>query len=558
MNSNNIRADISNIAEAARLVYEADKKLFTGRLIMIGVQSVLPLAYLYLLKLLIDSISYHQESNYGIWKFAAIFCTIFILIQIATLLTELTDELLSHKLTDHISSALHKQSVNLDLSYYDNAQYHDTFHRAQQEAGYRPMLVVKNLSGIIQNALSLAGIIAVLFTLSWLIIVILVVAAIPSLVIRLYKSKMMYQWQRSNTNLFRKTHYYSDLLTNRRHAKELRIFNIAEHFQERFNALRNEIVQKITNLLFQRFRLSLGTVLVEGAGLLIIVVLLYEKVKSGLLTVGTFVMFFEAFRRGQGFMQGLVSNLSGLYSNKLFIGNLFEFMKLRPEIANDPEPVPFPNSIKQGIIFENVSFHYPGSEKKVIDNLYLEATPGTVTNIKGKNGAGKTTLIKLLCRLYDCDEGKITIDGTDIRRFDLAELRKNISVIFQDFSQYDLTVHENISLGNVSDMDNHFGIRQAAKDSHAEEIIDDLPLGYDTQLGKQFENGEELSMGQWQRIALGRTLFKDAPIMILDEPTSWLDIEAQEKFYTNLEKIKKNRIVILISHNERKTKIKKL
>jgi ATP-binding cassette subfamily B protein len=555
MNFNNIRNDISNISEAARLVYEADKKLFTGRLIMIGVQSVLPLAYLYLLKLLVDSISHHQGSTYGMWTYAVFFCGIFVLIQISSLLTELTDELLSQKLTDHISSALHKQSANLDLSFYDNAQYHDTFHRAQQEAGYRPMLVVKNLSGIIQSALSLAGIIAVLFTLSWLIIVILVVAAIPSLFIRLYKSKIMYQWQRSNTNLFRKTHYYSDLLTNRRHAKELRIFNIAEHFQERFNALRNEIVKNITNILFQRFRLSLGTVLVEGAGLLIIVVLLYENVNSGLLTIGTFVMFFEAFRRGQGFMQGLVSNLSGLYNNKLFIGNLFEFMKLCPEISNDPEPVPFPNPIKQGIIFENVSFHYPGSEKKVIDNMYLEAIPGTVTNNKGKNGAGKTTLIKLLCRLYDCDEGKITIDGTDIRRFDLTELRKNISVIFQDFSQYDLTVHENISLGNVSDMHNHFGIRQAAQDSHAEEIIEGLPLGYDTQLGKQFENGEELSLGQWQRIALGRTLFKDAPIMILDEPTSWLDIETQEKFYTNLEKIKKNRIVILISHNETQTKI---
>lgn len=168
----------------------------------------------------------------------------------------------------------------------------------------------------------------------------------------------------------------------------------------------------------------------------------------------------------------------------------------------------------------------------------MEAKPGTITNIKGKNGTGKTTLIKHLSLLYDCCDGKITIDGTDIRKFDIAELRKNIRVIFQDFSQYDLTVHENIILGNITKMDNCSGVRQAAQDSHAEEIINDLPQGYGTQLGKQFENGEELSMGQWQRGALGRSLFKDAQILILDEPTSWLDIESKDKFYTNLERIK--------------------
>ena len=539
-----------NISEATKLVYDADKKLFSLRIVLVAVQSALPLAYLYLLKQLVDSISHPDKTNNEMWMYATFFCGIFIFIQIASLLNELSDGLLSQKLTDHISAALHKKSTSLDLSYYDNAQYHDTFHRAQQEAGYRPMQVVQNITGIFQNSLSLAGIIAILFSLSWLIIAILIVTAIPSLILRLYKSKILYQWQRSNTNLFRKTNYYSELLTNQRHAKELRIFNLAKHFQERFDTSRSEIVKNIKTILFQRFRMSLGTAIIEGVGILLIVALLYDKVSRGILTVGTFIMFFEAFRRGQSFMQGLVSNLSGLYSNKLFIANLFEFLKLQPEIANDPNPIPFPKTIKQGIKFENISFHYPGSEKKVIDSMYLEAVPGTITNIKGKNGAGKTTLIKLLCRLYDCDDGKITIDGTDIRKFNIEELRKNISVIFQDFSQYDLTAHENISLGNIADNENHSAIRQAAQHSQADEVIDNLPHGYNTQLGKQFEKGEELSMGQWQRIALGRSLFKDAPILVLDEPTSWMDRETQKTFYENLENIKKDKVVILISHKE--------
>ncbi|MCI5145326.1 MAG: ABC transporter ATP-binding protein [Candidatus Electrothrix sp. AR3] len=248
-------------------------------------------------------------------------------------------------------------------------------------------------------------------------------------------------------------------------------------------------------------------------------------------------------------LQGVVANLSGLYSNKLFLNNLFEFLELKPNIRSAAQPVPFPQQIQEGITFENVSFTYPGSDRPTFDGLSFAARPGEVTFVSGVNGAGKTTMIKLLCRLYDCTEGAIYIDGVNIRDFDVRVLRKNISVMFQDFVQYDFTVSENIGLGDVENGTRSERLQEAVRLSSADTVIENLPQGYDTLLGKYFENGEELSMGQWQRIALARTLYADAQVLVLDEPTSWMDAEAEAHFYQQLEQIKKGKIMLLIQHN---------
>ncbi len=215
------------------------------------------------------------------------------------------------------------------------------------------------------------------------------------------------------------------------------------------------------------------------------------------------------------------------------------------------KPVPFPRRIKEGIRFEHVSFAYPGSEKLVLENLSLEARPGELTLVRGVNGAGKTTMIKLLCRLYDCTDGAIYIDGVNIRNFDLRELRTNISVMFQDFAQYDFTVSENIGLGDLENWNGLERIQEAARLSSADEVITNLPKGYDTLLGKYFENGEELSMGQWQRIALARALNTDSQVLVLDEPTSWMDGGAQERFNKQLSTLKQDRVLFLVNHSDK-------
>lgn len=557
INIKHIKTDIANIWEATRFVYQSDKRLFSVRLGLIALQSILPLASLYLLKLLIDGITnsvVHHNTILPstIWLYAGFFCGVFLLIRLSGIINQLSDEILTQKLIDFISNLLHKKSAELDLAYYDNSAYHDTFHRAQQEANYRPVQILNNLTGIFGNGLSLIGIIAILTTFSWFGIAVMILAGMPSLWVKLIKSKALYNWRKTNTPFFRKANYFSMLLTNRMYSKEIRIFNLAAHFQEQFSAIRKRLVKQILTISAKRAKLDMFSVVLEAGALLAIIYLLSNKAFTGAITVGSFVMFFEAFRRGQGYVQSLVSNFSGIYENKLFLNNLFEFLELQPQIKSPEKPVLFPKQIMHGIRFENVSFVYPGNGKMVIQNFNFLAKPGEITRIQGENGSGKTTLIKLLCRMYDCDEGAIYIDGINIKDFDLQELRKNISVIFQDFAQFDLTARENITLGDVENSDNIEKLERASRHSCAKPVIEQLPLQYDTILGKYFENGEELSMGQWQRIALGRALFNDIPVLVLDEPTSWLDTKAEIHFYQNLTYLKKDKILLVISHSANK------
>ena len=261
-------------------------------------------------------------------------------------------------------------------------------------------------------------------------------------------------------------------------------------------------------------------------------------------------MYFQAFRKGGSAMQSLVGSLSGIYENHLFLSNLFQFLELDHHITTPEQPLPFPKEIREGIRFEQVSFRYPDSSTRVLDKVDYTFVPHQVNRVSGANGMGKTTMMKLLCRLYDCEEGRITIDGVDIRRFDVQELRDNISVIFQDFIGYAFTAEENITMGkSTADADRgRFDAAVAA--SGADKVLEKLPKAEQTLLGRLFEGGEELSMGQWQRIALARALYKQSPVLVLDEPTSWMDAEGRQHFRQCLSGWSRERLVILISHEE--------
>jgi ATP-binding cassette, subfamily B, bacterial len=555
INAKNIKADSANIRKAIRFVYECDKRLCVARLILIGLQSVLPLASLYMLKLLVDCVTFSAGAEFTdqgisqIWLYAGLFCSIFLFTRFSNIIVQLFDDILVQKLINFISNLIHKKSVELDLSYYDNSEYHDTFHRAQQEANHRPVQILNNLTSLITNSISIAGIVLLLASLSWIVILVLIFAGLPSLITKLAKSKKLYEWRKKNTTLFRKTNYLSMLMTHRAYSKELRIFSLGNYFQKKFNHIRTGLVKEIFRISKKLAKYDLLSSVFEVAALLLVIVILSHKAFAGAITIGSFVMYFEAFRKGQSFLQTMVASLSGIYNNKLFLNNLFEFLELKPHIQSPAKPVPFPMQLKEGIKFENVSFSYPGSKKLVLDNISFQAKPGKITIIKGNNGAGKTTVIKLLCRLYDCVSGAIYIDGINIKHFEIQELRKNISVIFQDFAQYDFTVRQNITLGNIEKTDNPDQIKQAAEKSCAQEVIENLPDRYDTLLGKYFKGGQELSMGQWQRMALGRTLYKDSSLLILDEPTSWIDVKAEKLFYEKLDSLKHNRALLIINHN---------
>ncbi len=260
------------------------------------------------------------------------------------------------------------------------------------------------------------------------------------------------------------------------------------------------------------------------------------------------IMYFGAFQRAQGSLQQMLTSLASLYEDNLFLNNFHELLELKPKLAEPSKPVPVPRPIQEGIFFDQVSFQYPAGQGLVLEEVTLHLEPGKVVALVGENGAGKTTLIKLLCRLYDPLKGTITMDGIDLRQFDLTALRREFSVILQDFMHYNLTARENIWLGDIKLNSHDEKIITAARRTGADQVIQKLPRGYDTVLGHRFENEGELSIGEWQKVALARAFLREAQVVILDEPTSWMDALAEYEVFQSLRQLLAGRILVLISH----------
>jgi len=275
--------------------------------------------------------------------------------------------------------------------------------------------------------------------------------------------------------------------------------------------------------------------------------LLWRAMQGG-LTLGDLVLFYQAFQRGQGLMGTLFENLGEIYSDSLFLSDLFEFLALKPQVTDPMNPAPIPASLKDGISFEQVTFHYPDSQGIALSNFNLTIPAGRIVAIVGVNGAGKSTLVKLLCRFYDPDQGRILLDGVDLRSFSLRDLRGQISVLFQEPVHYQDTVRENIALGDLSTAGDSGQIVLAARAAGADKLIEQLPEGYETLLGKWFKHGTELSVGEWQRLALARAYWRQAPILILDEPTSAMDAWAEHDWLERFRKLAANHTTLIITH----------
>jgi ATP-binding cassette subfamily B protein len=318
----------------------------------------------------------------------------------------------------------------------------------------------------------------------------------------------------------------------------------------RFSQLRKELRQEKLDIARKKSVSELtaqasATVAVFGSFAFIA----YRTVQ-GVITLGDMVMYFGAFQRGLGYLRGMLGGLAELYENNLFLSNLYEFLDLEPRVKEPVHPLPVPKPIQKGVIFDHVSFQYPtgSGHSNVLEDVTLSIEAGEVVALVGANGSGKTTLIKLLCRLYDPQKGKIILDGTDIREFNTNSLRREISVIFQDYAQYYLTARENIWFGNIELSPKDERIASAARQADAHTLIEKLPKGYETVLGKWFEDGEELSIGEWQKVALGRAFVRNAQIVVLDEPTSSLDAKTEYEVFKRFRQLLSGRIAILISH----------
>lgn len=543
---------MKQLFKALNMIRMCEQKSFWLRIFYVVVQSVLPLLSLYILKFMVDSVTNGTDQvilghQFNTYTLLGTFCLLFLLNRLVNVLSTVNTDIMSQRLIDYLSDRMQKQSAQLDMSYFDNPEYHDTYHRAQQEASYRPLQVLNGFMSLFGALITISGIVIMLTAASPWIIVVMVVAVVPSFIVRIIKSRQIYAFRRNNTQNYRRTMYYTALLGGRDYAKEMRTFGLAPYFRSRFVKIRKELVKRLLHISRKLAVYDSICAIVETAALFFVTLFLIISATSGAITVGAFVMLFEAFRRGQATLTSLVSAISGLYDNRLFVGNLFEFLDLQPTIVSPKNPKPFPQRVDT-VEFRDITFRYPKMERDVLSHFNLSAKAGQVTQIEGENGFGKTTLLKLLLRLYDTDQGAVLVNGVNIKEYDLTQLRHGIGAIFQDYVRFYCTAEENIEFGDIDNPDPERA-RYAAELAGADKIIAKLPKGYQTPLGRMFDGGEELSMGQWQRIALARQLYSDAPVLIFDEPTAWMDVPSRDKFYQTLDMLKNNnKVIILIKH----------
>lgn len=542
------------LERALRLVWQSSPGWTLASAGLLLVQGTLPLLALYLMKLVVDAVAYSLTgSGPGIdlgqmaWLIG-LAGAVALIGDICRSIAGLASEAQTLTVTDHVHDILHAKSIELDLEYYENSHYYDTLHRAQQEAPFRPTRIVYGLLQVGQSGVSLLAMAGLLFSLHWGVAVILFAAVVPGVLMRLRYAGLLFRWQRQRTPTERRARYFNWMLTTDVHAKEVRLFDLGTLFMRRFRDLRMQLRRERLDLAAKR---SVAELVTQAAGTLAVFssyTFMAYRTMQGAITLGDLVMYYQAFQRGQGFLREMLHALAGLYEDSLFLSNLYEFLDLKRKVVEPSHPAPVPCPIKTGIVFDRVSFWYPQSSRMALQDITLTICPGEVVALVGENGSGKTTLIKLLCRLYDPTSGVIAIDGVDLQEFETTAWRRQISVIFQDYARYHLTARDNIWFGNVDLPPDPERITAAARRTGADEVIRRLPQRYETILGKWFEDGAELSIGEWQKIALARALLREAQIIVLDEPTSAMDAMAEYEVFQQFRRLAQGRMAILISH----------
>jgi ATP-binding cassette subfamily B protein len=450
------------------------------------------------------------------------------------------------RVQDYMTSLIHGKALEADLGFFDSPAFYDRLHRAQLEAKSRPLMLLEGLGSLAQNSLTLAGMALLLVSYSPLIPILLLSGTVPVLWVALRYATRFNAWRLANTVDERRCNYFDALITNREAAQELRLFDLGGHYRNAYQRLRSRL--RGEKIVLERGHLAAelgaGTLALFTTGLAMLWMVL--RTIAGRATVGDVVLFYQAFGQGQRLLATLLRNTGEIYQNVLFLENLFELLETGPLVLDPKTPLPVP-SLKEGIRFENVDFRYPGSDRRILQDFDLVLGAGKIAAIVGENGEGKTTLIKLLCRFYDPEKGRITVDGFDLRELRQDEWRRQITVLFQEPVRYHVTAAENIAHGDHDATPGAGEIEMAARAAGAHDLIRRLPDGYETVLGRWF-GGAELSTGEWQRVALARAFLRKARLIILDEPTSNLDSWSEARWFSRFRTLAAGSTVLIISH----------
>ncbi|MEH1868271.1 MAG: ABC transporter ATP-binding protein [Nostoc sp.] len=520
------------------------------------VAGLLPAAISYISKLIVDAVVVASQVNSQSNGFVNIYPSLFYvgLEAIAVILLAgsqrgilICQSLLRALMGQRVNVLILEKALTLDLRQFEDSEFYDKLTNARREASVRPLSLVNRTFGLVQNALSLFtyGILLVNFS-AWAVVV-LILAAMPVFIAETKfagEGFRLFSWRAAET---RQQHYLENLLAREDFVTEVKLYQLGEMLLGRYRNLFHQLYGEDRDLTLRRgfWGYLLGLVS-TGAFYLAYAWIVLETVQ-GKISLGDMTMYLTVFRQGQSTFSNALTSIGGMYEDNLYLSNLYDF--LEEEVPKSWGKATIGLNPQDGIRFENVSFTYPGSSKPALTNISLHLKPREKLAIVGENGSGKTTLIKLLTRLYTPDSGRIFLDGLDLQEWDVDVLRRRIGVIFQNFVRYQFTVGENIGVGDVEHLENKSLWQTAAEKGMAQSFIDQLPQSFQTQLGRWFKGGQELSGGQWQKIALSRAFMRSqADILVLDEPTSAIDAQAEFEIFNHFRAITQNQMVLLISH----------
>jgi ATP-binding cassette subfamily B protein len=515
------------------------------------ISAVIPVGQLWVGKLIIDqvirSITGRSTGGNRIWVLLAYEIGLAVLSDLLSRGINLCDSLLGDKFTNYVSLRLMEHAADLDLVSFEDPVFYDKLERARRQTTARlGMLAV--LAGMGQQLLTLLSLSAAVVTFSPWFVVLLVAAVIPAFLgetrFAMLAYSILYRW----TPERRELDYLRMLGASNQSAKEVKIFGLGRYLAERSRILFERFYRENKALAVKRAVSGSLLNLLPTAGYYAAYVLILVRTLAGTLTVGSLTFLVGAFARSRGLIESLFSSLNNIGEQALYIKDLFDFFETQPGIISGPDALPAPRPIRSGFEFRRVSFAYSGSDRQVLRDVSFRFDAGERIALIGENGAGKTTLVKLLARLYDPTAGAILLDGVDLREYDVDLLRSEIGVIFQDYMRYDMLVRENIGVGRIEELENQARVESAARKSLAEPLIAQLARGYEQMLGRRFEEGVDLSAGQWQKIALARAYMRDAQVLILDEPTASLDARAEYEVFLRFADLTRDKMAVLISH----------
>jgi ATP-binding cassette subfamily B protein len=553
-----------------RLVWDASPSTTLGLFVATAISGLIPAASAgaaaLLVNTVVDGIQAHGGAlpgrdvlSLGPWQspdtavpaiffYAIVQLLLFALSSLLSTIRNITQQLLQNSVTQRIQLMVMEKAASLDLQFYEDPASYDLLRRAQTDSINRPVMMISTGFGLVQTLLTFLTMIVLLVAVSPLLAAIALLSPIPAFIADSRYGWRGYNIARWGSRLLRRMNYMVTLVTTDSYAKEVKLFGLGSYFIARYKVIAHAFYESQRSQVARRYMTGflLGNLSTIATAFTYLYVAL--QAVAGRLTLGHLTLYTTAAQSVQGSIQGILGGFSGMYEHNLYLNNLFELMAVETSMPVAAHPAGVPEPMKGVITFDHVTFAYPGAQSNALTDLSFTVKAGETLAIVGRNGAGKTTLFKLICRLYDPTWGRILIDGVDVRDFAPEDLRGQIGAMFQDFVTYQATAAENIGLGSLEAISNRDEILKASRQAGADELISNLPQGYDTALGKWFDAGVNLSGGEWQKVALARAFMRDAKILLLDEPTSALDAQAEYDLFERLRSLTRGRTAVYISH----------